>query len=69
LKKISLKPEAKKALYLGILCFASYFAVYIVRNNTSIEGTYQIIKDLGLLTHTDSKADILINNMKKDLEN
>lgn len=42
--------------------------VYIVRNNTSIEGTYQIIKDLGLLTHTDSKADILINNMKKDLE-
>lgn len=42
--------------------------VYIVRNNTSIEGTYQIIKDLGLLTHTDSKADILVKNMKKDLE-
>ena len=42
--------------------------VYIVRNNTSIEGTYQIIKDLGLLTNTESKADILVKNMKKDLE-
>lgn len=42
--------------------------VYIVRNNTSIEGTYQIIKDLGLLTNTESKADNLVKNMKKDLE-
>lgn len=44
MKKLSLKPEVKKALYLGILCFASYFAVYIVRNILSTV-TPQMIED------------------------
>lgn len=42
--------------------------VVVVRNNTSLEGTYKIIEDLGLITNTQNKAKDLISDMKKDIE-
>lgn len=42
--------------------------VLIVRNNVSIEGTYEIIETLGKLTNTNDKAAKLIESMKKDIK-
>lgn len=44
MKKLFKNPEAKKALYLGILCFVSYLAVYIVRNTLGAV-TPQMVED------------------------
>jgi len=43
------------------------FTVIITRANETLQGTYDIISDIGMVTGSSEKAKQIINNMKKDL--
>lgn len=43
------------------------YTVIITRSNNSLEGTYQIISDIGLVTNTSDKANQIISNMKNEI--
>ena len=44
------------------------YTVIITRSNQSLDGTYDIISDIGLVTNTSKKATEIINNMKENID-
>lgn len=43
------------------------FTVIITRSNSTLQGTYDVISDIGLVTNTFDKASQIIKNMKEDI--
>lgn len=44
------------------------FTVIITRSNSTLQGTYDIISDIGLVTNTYDKANQIISNMKENID-